>query len=964
MKKITINIIIVLSLITCLVCSSCDDKTIESIYENNNASHFTHILNALPANYQLISGTFHNDKFYYTAQLKNNNPKLNTYIFNDDNQLIESENIEIDGYNFEGVSVNKSNTFYAVYSSVDDYCDIKLFKYNSYSKQIEKSIKIYGIPDSIIDTGEYIITTYLSESDYTVYRYNQNLELIDNPEIFGIPENDYIGELRHIDGVGYCCLLAKDYQAQLIFLNENFEYVSMNNIIVTGTCGYVLNNKSNVMLFQISDYDINFYEISPHDDYKTINSFTLNLEEIPEGIYNGYGNFDFLISLNQKIQGYNTSSKEFEIISELPNEYITDISSVSDDKYKISMLLHDELENKVFVLDHNIKPDYIDYNDGAYDFFIDQDDNYYFLYFEPERSYIIKKNRSNQKVCEINLTSENEFLVDIFASNQVLCSFIEYYSGNDVKKFVNIIDLRTNKVSKTIKIDDYEVLNNVDIIDICYRNNSVYIMSDEKIFKIDSENKVSIIMESSDEYNRGFISCPETYDLGFYSDFGIYKYNEKNHSISQIVCFEYCDINIMHKQYINLISDEEFYIVGQEDGNAYNELHRFIKSDNVPDSKTEITIAGIEFDGILYSDNFMNMIQKFNNSSDNLKISLKRYEDSESMQRDFLCGNIPDIVFTCGEEIWVSKYLADLSSYIENSKLSNNEEYFTNLLKLDNNCKPKYIFPSFSVYVLGGKSSEIGNTELWESEKYIKLINKNSKKNSVFGSEISNVISGMFISNMNSYIDYEKGICNFDNEKTYELLNSVKKLYGSFDSSIFENGVADEDLTRIDNRFINDECYIDFFCIPSPESLSFNREILMGDSVSYKGIPSSNKCSPIIAPEYCLGLLENSKNIDKAWIVIEQLFTDDNQKNIKSFPVKRSVFKKKIENSRGTKLSNNEISDFEKLLNKTSTIIFNDKTLTDILNSDIIDFINGTKDAIETAKIIQEKVELYLNERT
>ena len=61
-------------------------------------------------------------------------------------------------------------------------------------------------------------------------------------------------------------------------------------------------------------------------------------------------------------------------------------------------------------------------------------------------------------------------------------------------------------------------------------------------------------------------------------------------------------------------------------------------------------------------------------------------------------------------------------------------------------------------------------------------------------------------------------------------------------------------------------------------------------------------------------------------------------------------------------IQNLEIDNIEKLIEQTSTLIFNDSKLSDSIYSDILSFINDEKDAESTAKSIQKKVTYYMNE--
>ena len=958
--------IFIVSFLIGFICTGCNNKSINDTKEKTettviveNESYYRHSSVDLPDNIHITKGAFYNDDLYYLGEYEKCNSKMSSVVLNSEYQLLDSCDINIDGYNFENISLNIKDTdiYYAICSDENGF--IKFIRYNGNSNKIERSVDIDEIPEKIWCDGENIFTSSISDTEYTIYQYNQNLELTDMPEITGLPENEFISDLRYIDGVGYSCLLFND-SFHFIMLNRNFEYMGMNDIGLQGECsGYTIKDGTSALVYEKSEEnEYAFYEVSL-DNCDTVDSFTMAIDE-PYDIFDGFGKYEFLMADEDGIYGYDMDLKEVKCMYEFTSGYVTDIKAVSNDKLQITLNTTEKLDNKVFTTNKEDVSLDITYDDeNLYDFFIDGDKNFYFLYadIEKQKDYIVKKDKNNQIVNELEICAESQDPVSISVSAEVLCILAEDYIDSNMS--VALLNSSEDSLIRTVTVSDFEILSEECIYDACFINDNMYIMSSDKIFEIDNKDNISVVAEFNDECNLKFIGGPEIYDFCFSNDYGIYGYISAEKTIIQIASWDKCDINVPYKNMVHVISNDSFNIIGTEDIEFRPKLYRFKKADNSEgdlNNKTEINIAGVSLsDEYISSNGFINLVNRINNSSNDIKISLTNYKDYDSMQKGLVSGDIPDIVFSPATEVWLPDLLTDLSSYMESSDVINDEEYFTNLLKINN--KITSVFSSFSLYTLFGKESEIGSTELWSGDEFVDLINKNYDTNAVLGIDVETAMSMMFISNLNSYIDYQHNICNFDDPKTCELMNSVKKMFTNPDPVIFN-----DDYSEIDKRFLDNKCYIDLTVISTPELVGYFRDDYVGDTVAYKGIPSANKCSPIAEPDFCIGILEKSKHKKEAWTIIEQIFTDNFQEQSLYLPLKRSVFREKIEKFRGSNLTDNEIDNIEKLIEQTSTLIFNDSKLSDSIYSDILSFINDEKDAESTAKSIQKKVTYYMNE--
>lgn len=93
---------------------------------------------------------------------------------------------------------------------------------------------------------------------------------------------------------------------------------------------------------------------------------------------------------------------------------------------------------------------------------------------------------------------------------------------------------------------------------------------------------------------------------------------------------------------------------------------------------------------------------------------------------------------------------------------------------------------------------------------------------------------------------------------------------------------------------------------------------------------------------------------------IKIILSEENQANETiAVPVMDSVFNKQIEYIKNNEKVGSQISD---LFQNIAGCTLSDGNVSSILNKELPDFISGKKSAEQTAKAIDEKVTLYLNE--
>ena len=175
----------------------------------------------------------------------------------------------------------------------------------------------------------------------------------------------------------------------------------------------------------------------------------------------------------------------------------------------------------------------------------------------------------------------------------------------------------------------------------------------------------------------------------------------------------------------------------------------------------------------------------------------------------------------------------------------------------------------------------------------------------------------------------------------------------------FSSGGTDESQDVI-TRFTDNLCPIDFCTMAIPEECAYWSEYLIGEDPALHGIPSNTGSSPIISTAYSLGIMADSGNADECLNLVFKLLSDDYQDSVTFLPVKKSSLKKRLKNSGvKSKLS----KQIDEMISKASVKAFSNSKITEIFNEEMLQFIEDEKNASESLKTIEDKIDIYLNER-
>ncbi|MCI8307113.1 MAG: extracellular solute-binding protein [Lachnospiraceae bacterium] len=416
------------------------------------------------------------------------------------------------------------------------------------------------------------------------------------------------------------------------------------------------------------------------------------------------------------------------------------------------------------------------------------------------------------------------------------------------------------------------------------------------------------------------------------------------------------------------------YNDGDSIGDLENVMAGFIeKKDASDDDRPLIKVAS-------YYDNDMlqKAIIKLNRSNEKYKVeyvSYGKYADGiDKMKYDIISGNVPDVILL-NDAMGINNFIArglleDLSPYIKNDDVVNEDFFLDGYLDaVSVNNKNYFISNSFSIDVLVGKKSDLSEfDDGWSVDEFIEYYKSKPEGTKIFANTSKQGLCFTLLGqDMGNYMDWDEGRCSFDSDKFRKLLEFC---------SGFENGDMFDDYDMGDHiqpikegKLLLEKAYI---------STGADVQIygtVFGDDEMFIGYPSDSDSGVYVAGGG-LGVFSSSEYKDEAWDFIKQIITDeDDDSDIVSMNASKDGFEKifrkeSAPHSDGSHIMNGIVSEpakkedadvVKELLKKAvyRPYVFEEY---EIIKGDIDSYFAGEKGLDETVKVIQDRMEKYVNE--
>jgi ABC-type glycerol-3-phosphate transport system substrate-binding protein len=502
------------------------------------------------------------------------------------------------------------------------------------------------------------------------------------------------------------------------------------------------------------------------------------------------------------------------------------------------------------------------------------------------------------------------------------------------------------------------------------------------------------------------------YDLYIKNDTGLYGVNQSETEPVLLANWLNSDVNPDSFQSMVVINPDQCVYMGYDQLTNKQQIAFLTR---VPDD--EVTPKFLINIACLNSYfNLNSHIVAFNRQSNDYRVVLKDYstyntsQDNEAganiLKNEIAAGNIPDIMLFHYYQLPVESYetkgiFVDLYEYLDKDpELSRNDFMECAMKPFERDGKLYQMVTSFSVETLIGKTANIGSAPSWTSDEILTFAKNLPQGVSLLKNMTKlSMLHTLMTANTNEFIDYEAGTCSFEKDTFIELLKNLNTLPNEIDNSQRDPGQDQFEIYRENKVML---ASIDFNSFA--EYLRIN--LMFGDEdVNFIGYPTTKNIGARMTAGSGYSISSKSPVKDGAWKFIKYcvLALNEAKPNYQGFPPTKTAFENFAKQEMSTIynfLSDGRfynsghfdpdaedaekiIADYEargqqvRLLTQEdvdavkkyvdslsqSSIIKYDWKIREILNEEVKPFFEGAKSAEETAKIIQNRVSIYLSEQ-
>ncbi|AJS59792.1 ABC transporter substrate-binding protein [Paenibacillus sp. IHBB 10380] len=380
--------------------------------------------------------------------------------------------------------------------------------------------------------------------------------------------------------------------------------------------------------------------------------------------------------------------------------------------------------------------------------------------------------------------------------------------------------------------------------------------------------------------------------------------------------------------------------------------------------------------------------KKFEEKYPEIDLQIQTTEDYETYTKTtntaLLSGKGPDIFGISGlpiDDYLSKKLLLNMDDSMEQDKTLNKSDLKMNVLELLKVNGGMYAMPlGFGMSVFVGDGNAIKNSTVkiddkswnWStfeeiSKELIQQAEKGGKKQfyALANYPADSILTKMVSDNYAEFVDLTAKKAKFDSPEFVELMQNIKKM--------FDEKVMTEQLGKTDNQLFSHAnlTSVDFIGGLYLYSHFENPVLLQQPHIGKsEGTP--------IHPLSQIAIRANSPVKDEAWKFISFLLSDEAQslQAREGFSLLASVNDKKLNeiqeqvksgtykflDGKKPKVSDEEFMQFKHLVNGTYRYEDADVKVFNMIYEDSVFFFSGQKSAEEVAKLIQNKVTIYLNE--
>ena len=491
-------------------------------------------------------------------------------------------------------------------------------------------------------------------------------------------------------------------------------------------------------------------------------------------------------------------------------------------------------------------------------------------------------------------------------------------------------------------------------------------------------------------------------DLVLANNIGVFTYNLGDAAPIKVMDYVNSDLESNYLNNISFVNEHEFVAIYNDTETWESKLARFTYVDpsELPDKET--FVLGCNW---LDSD-LKKRVLEYNKASDKYRIILRDYSTYNTMEdydmaytkmnNDIISGKMPDVmVVQANQDIagWVNKgLLADIGELIANDEELSKVEFLENVFKAYSvNDKLYTVVPSFAIQTMVGRKDVVGDRNGWTMSEFREFLQTMPEGVKPFGDDVlrDSVLSYIMQYCGNDFVDINTGNCSFDSPEFISMLEFAKTFPKDYEASYWE----DYDWEYMQSQYRDKKAVLMNSYIYRISELIYTYHGSMGGEVAHVGFPGMKANSSVITSSITpMVISAKSKNIDAAWDFVRYYLTEEYQTSdyMYGLSVQKKVFeeqaKQAMERPHWTneETGEKEYYDYTYWINEEEIVldVFSQKEVDEICNfiysvdklsyynQDIINIVieeaesyfADTKKAEEVARIIQSRVQIYVDE--
>ena len=499
-----------------------------------------------------------------------------------------------------------------------------------------------------------------------------------------------------------------------------------------------------------------------------------------------------------------------------------------------------------------------------------------------------------------------------------------------------------------------------------------------------------------------YLSGGETADILYTAGTKLYTYNLGDEEPVEILNWVDSDIYSENLRNFQILADGRVvaFSVDWSSEKAKSELAVLTKKD-----RSEVPEKVVLTYGTTYLPYFAKAdVVAFNKQSDKYRIEIKEYgegdKDYETMvslwSADMSSGDGPDIIDMVYCPVGLGELVSmgaveDLNPYLDGDADVNREDYVENAMKLyEADGKLYAVMRCFGIDTMIGKESDVGSGTSWTLDDLMALVDSKESDVELFEYTTKyNALQMMLAINGDKFVDEENGTCSFQDGEFIKILEFANRF--PQDITYDQSGPSSMEKIRNGKLLLLKET------VTSVQQYQLY-ESTFGEPINMIGYPTSGESGTMITPNgTTVAMNANSKNKEGVWEFMKFLLDEERQENLQSanagFPVLKSALEKQFEKDMtkeyyedvdGTQkempkgvwttgasgevtvdvyaASKEQVDRIRQMIDTAGGARIDSQILS-IIVDEAQSYFDGQKKAEDVTGLIQERVQVYLNEK-